>query len=119
MAYTDSTILSSVIASTSEQELPSINVPAGLVYSLRSLFGGHDNAGGGTYRLRIDTYTQGNFEYIFNSDSSSFTKGDIKTPVSIDVRGPALIQAFMTCDDATSGTGSIQVEYINSEGATN
>ena len=119
MAYTDSQTISATVASSSEVELNSINVPSGLVYTLTSLWSGHDNGGGGEIRLKIDTYTQGNFNYVMNGLSSSVSSSDIRTPVNIPVRGPALIQTFMTPDDATSGEGVIQVEYINSEGSTN
>jgi hypothetical protein len=119
MAYTDSTTISQTLATTSETELTSINVPSGLVYTLTSLWAGHDNGGGGEIRLAIDTYTQGRFQYVMNGLSSSVSSSDIRTPVNIAVRGPALIQTFATPDDNTSGEFVLQVEYINSEGSTN
>ena len=119
MAYTDNQNITATIASTSESTVGSLNISAGQSYTLTSLWAGHANGKGGTYRIAVDTYPQANFAYVVNGQDSQFEANEPAYPVNIRINGPAELTAYMTCADATSGIGRVSIGYINSEGPTN
>jgi len=120
MAFTDSQIMSSVVASASETQVAQIAVPAGRQYLLTALYGGHSS--GGSYRIAIDTYVSLQGEYLQNAPTGTAgsENGTNVYPVNINAIGPCTITGYVTNSNATTGTASIMVQYVNSgPGASN
>ena len=120
MAFTDSQVVSATVASTSETSLGTINVPAGRTYTITNLFGGHSS--GGQYRIAIDTYVSMQGQYMQNQadGNTSMATGATLYNTSIQAIGPCSIEGFVTNADATTGTASIMINYVDSgPGATN
>lgn len=117
MAFTDSQSFSAVIAATTESSMGTINVPSGRTYTITSLWGA--GAGGGIYKLSIDTYPSMQGVRVQNSSDPTHIGATIGYNENISVSGPAEISATMTNLSATSTTCRINMEYIDSAGATN
>jgi len=120
MAFTDSQVISATVASVSETSLGTINVPAGRTYTITSLFGGHSQ--GGTFRINIDTYVSMQGVYMQNQVSgiSSSDDGANQYRTNIAAIGPCTLTGYVTNAAATSGVGSIMINYVDSgQGATN
>lgn len=115
---TDSQIIDATVASVSETQVGTINVPAGRSYRLTGIFAGH--AQGGKCRISIDTYPSLQGSYIQNSTDITSTGPNLMTPLNINVNGPAEISGFVTNNGAGSSTARIMFQYIDSgAGATN
>ena len=117
MAYTDNQVMSATIASTSETSMGTINVPSGRTYTITSLWGA--GAGGGVYKLSIDTYPSMQGVRVQNADDPTQILNARPYSENISISGPAEISATMTNLSATSTVCKINVEYIDSAGATN
>ena len=115
---TDSQIVDATVASTSETQVGTINVPAGRSYRLTGVFAAH--AQGGKCRIAIDTYPSLQGSYIQNSTNITETASNLVTPLNINVNGPAEISAFVTNAGGGSSTARVMLQYIDSgAGATN
>jgi len=115
---TDSQIIDATVASTSETQVGTINVPAGRSYRLTGIFAAHGQ--GGKCRIAIDTYPSLQGSYVQNSTNILETAANLITPLNINVNGPAEISGFVTNAAATTGTARIMLQYIDSgAGATN
>lgn len=120
MPYTDSQTISAVVASVSETEVGQISVPAGRVYTLTNFFGGHSS--GGQFRIAIDTYVSMQGQYLQNQadGNTSMATGANLYNTSVRAIGPCTITGYVTNADATTGTASIMINYVDSgPGATN
>lgn len=120
MAFTDSQVMTSTVASASETQVAQIAVPAGREYLLSGLYGGHSS--GGEYRIAIDTYVSLQGTYLQNAVTglAGAENGASMYPVNIRAIGPCTITGFVTNANATTGTASIMVQYVNSgPGASN
>jgi hypothetical protein len=118
---TDSQIIEATVASTSETQVGTINVPSGRSYRLTGVFAAH--AQGGKCRIAIDTYPSLQGSYIQNStdiNSLTYTAAASPSPLNINVNGPAEISAFVTNSAAGSSTARVMLQYIDSGvGSTN
>ena len=120
MAFTDSQVISATVASASETEVGSVSVPAGRVYTLTNLFGGHSS--GGQFRIAIDTYVSMQGQYMQNQadGTTSSATGAILYNTSVRAIGPCTITGYVTNANASTGTASIMINYVDSgPGATN
>ena len=120
MAFTDSQVISSTVASASETSVGTINVPAGRTYTITSVYGGHSS--GGQFRINLDTYVSMQGQYLQNQadgNSSSQTGANLYR-TNIAAIGPCSLTGYVTNADATTGTASIMINYVDSgPGATN
>ena len=94
-----------------------INVPSGRTYTITSLWGA--GAGGGIYKLSIDTYPSMQGTRVQNSSDPTNVGATIAYQENISISGPAEISATMTNLSASSTVCKINMEYIDSAGATN
>ena len=117
MAYTDSQVFVATVASTSETSMGTINVPSGRTYTITSLWGA--GAGGGTYKIAVDTYPAMQGTRVQNSSDPTNIGATIAYNENISVAGPAEISATITNLSASSTACKINMEYIDSAGATN
>jgi len=117
MAFTDNQVFSATIATTSESSLSSINVPSGRTYTITSLWGA--GSGGGTYKISVDTFPSMQGTRVQNSDTPTNIGTTNSYSENISIQGPAEISATMTNLSATSAVCKINMEYIDSAGATN
>ena len=117
MAYTDSQVFSATVATTSETSLGTVNVPSGRSYLITSLWAGL--AGGGTYRIAIDTYPSMQGVRIANASDPTNIGANPPYSENISVSGPAEITVYVTNLSATSTRCVCNMEYIDSAGATN
>lgn len=118
MAYTDNQVFSATIAAANtETSMGQVNVPSGRSYTITSLWGA--GAGGGTYRIAVDTYPSIQGVRVQNSSDPTHTGANIAYNENISISGPAEISAYMTNLSATSTVCKINMEYIDSAGATN
>jgi len=117
MAYTDNQVFSATVASTSETSMGQINVPAGRSYTITSLWGAC--AGGGTYRIAVDTYPAIQGVRVANTSDPTNIGATIAYNENISISGPAEISAYVSNISATSTLCKINMEYIDSAGATN
>ena len=117
MAYTDSQVFSATVASTSETSMGSINVPSGRTYTITSLWGA--GAGGGTFKLSADTYPAMQGTRIQNSSDPTNIGANAAYNENVSIRGPAELSATITNLSATSTLCKINMQYIDSAGATN
>jgi len=120
--YSDSQTLdnsNTAIGTVSETSLGKINIPSGRTYQVTGLWCGAANGGGGTYRLKIDTYPQANFKYVMNGDSNIVTGDKILTQANIIINGPAELETLTTCLSATSGKQMFNIQYIDNASPTN
>jgi len=117
MAFTDTAVFSATLATLSESSLGNVNVPSGRTYTITSFWGA--GAGGGTYKISVDTYPSMQGVRVQNSSDPTNIGGTIKYSENISVQGPAEISATMTNLSTTSTVCKINMEYIDSAGATN
>jgi len=120
MAFTDSNVISSTVASAAETEIGQLAVPAGRVYSLTGIYGGHTS--GGEYSVKIDTYVslQGTFLQNAPTGIAGSENGARPYPINIEAIGPCTITGYVTNSNATTGKASIMIQYVNSgPGASN
>jgi len=117
MAYTDNQVFSATVASTSETSLGTINVPSGRSYTITSLWGA--GAGGGIYKISIDTFPSMQGTRVQNSDTPTNLGATIAYNENISISGPAEISATVTNLSSTSTLCKINMEYVDSAGATN
>jgi len=117
MAFTDNQVFSATLATTSESSLSSINVPSGRTYTITSLWGA--GSGGGTYKISVDTFPSMQGVRIQNSSDPTNIGANLSYSENISIQGPAEISATMTNLSATSVVCKINMEYIDSAGATN
>ena len=120
MAFTDSQVMSATIASSAKSEVSSISVPAGRVYSLTGIYGGHTS--GGNFSVTIDTYVSLQGEYLQNALTgiAGSENGARPYPINIEAIGPCTITGYVTNANASTGTASIMIQYVNSgPGASN
>jgi len=117
MAFTDSQSFSATINSTSETSMGQINVPSGRTYTITSLWGA--GAGGGIYKISIDTYPSMQGVRVQNSTDPTQIASTIAYAENIAISGPAEISATMTNLSSSSTVCRINMEYIDSAGATN
>jgi len=117
MAFTDNQVFVATVASTSETSMGTINVPSGRTYTITSLWCA--GAGGGVYKLSIDTYPSMQGVRVQNSSDPTNIGANIAYNENISISGPAEISATITNLSATSTSCKINMEYIDSAGATN
>jgi len=117
MAFTDNQVFSATIATTSESSLSSINVPSGRTYTITSLWGA--GAGGGIYKLSVDTFPSMQGVRVQNSSDPTNIAATRAYSENISIQGPAEISATMTNLSSSSTVCKINMEYIDSAGATN
>ena len=117
MAFTDNQSFSATIAATTETSMGTINVPSGRTYTITSLWGA--GAGGGIYKISIDTYPSMQGVRVQNSSDPTNIGATIGYNENISVSGPAEISATMTNLSSSSTVCRINMEYIDSAGATN
>lgn len=117
MAYTDSQIFSATVASTSETSLGSINIPQGRTYTITSLWCA--GAGGGIFKLSADTFPAMQGTRVQNSADPTNIGANIAYTENIQIRGPAELSATITNLSASSTLCKLNMEYIDSAGATN
>jgi len=116
MAYTDSQVLSATVATTAESSLGSFSIPAGRSYTITNLWTG---GVGGTFRIAVDTYPSMQGKYVQNSTAPTSIEGTNKHPVNIALSGPAELTGYVTQAAATSTVCKMEIQYIDSAGATN
>tara|TARA_R100000388_G_scaffold94408_1_gene81505 strand:+ start:1090 stop:1461 length:372 start_codon:yes stop_codon:yes gene_type:complete len=115
MTWSDSRVVSSTVASTSETQIGSdINVPQNQTWLLNGIFGSHPQ--GGTFRIAVDSLAGMNGVRIQNSvDGNSLSAGGNGSseiyPANFVVQGPAVIQMFTRNSAATSGTATAMINY--------
>ncbi len=114
--YSDSQVMNATVASTSETSLGSIQIPAGRQYVITSLWCG---GVGGTYRIEVDTYPSMNGQYVQNQGDPTNIGPSIKTDTNLAISGPATLSGYITNTASTSTSCNLQVNYIDSAGATN
>ena len=117
MAYTDNQVFSATVASTSETSLGTINVPSGRSYTITSLWGA--GAGGGIYKISIDTFPSMQGTRVQNSSDPTNIGATIAYNENISVSGPAEISCTVTNLSSSSTVCKVNMEYIDSAGATN
>ena len=117
MAFTDNQVMSPTLASTSETNLATVNVPSGRTYTITSLWGA--GAGGGTYRISVDTYPSMQGVRVQNSSDPTNIGANEAYNENISVSGPAEIKGYVTNLSASSTRCVINMEYVDSAGATN
>ena len=117
MAYTDNQVMSATVASTSETNLATINVPSGRLYTITSLWGA--GAGGGTFRISVDTYPSMQGVRVQNSADPTNIGANDPYSENIQVAGPAEIKGYVTNLSSSSTRCVINMEYVDSAGATN
>jgi hypothetical protein len=115
--YTDNQVFSAVVATVSETSLGTINVPSGRSYTITSLWGA--GAGGGTYKISIDTFPSMQGVRVQNSTDPTNIGANIAYNENISVSGPAEISATVTNLSASSTLCKINMEYVDSSGPTN
>jgi len=116
MAYTDSQVLSATVAATAETSLGSFSIPAGRQYTITNLWAG---GVGGTFRIAVDTYPSMQGNYIQNSTTPVEMGATDTHPVNIALSGPAELTGYITNTASTSTLCKLEVQYIDSAGATN
>ena len=114
--YSDSQVMGATVASTSETSLGSIQIPAGRQYVITSLWCG---GAGGTYRIEVDTYPSMNGVYVQNQSDPTNIGPSIKTDTNLSISGPATLSGYISNVSASSTACKLQVNYIDSAGATN
>ena len=117
MAFSDNQVFSAVVASTSETSCGSVNVPSGRTYTITSLWGA--GAGGGVYKISVDTYPSMQGVRVQNSSDPTNIGATLAYNENISIMGPAEISTTITNLSATSTNCKINMEYIDSAGATN
>ena len=117
MAFTDNQVISGTVAATTETTLSTVNVPSGRTYVITSLWGA--GAGGGTFRIAVDTYPSMQGVRVQNSSDPTNIGTTIAYNENISVSGPAEITGYITNLSNTSTLCKINMEYIDSAGATN
>jgi len=117
MAYTDNQTFSATVAATTETSMGTINVPAGRTYTITSLWGA--GAGGGTYKVLVDTFASMQGNRVQNSSDPTNIGATEAYSENIVCRGPCEISATITNQASTSTVCKINMEYIDSAGATN
>jgi hypothetical protein len=117
MAFTDNQVMIGTVASTSETNLATINVPSGRVFTITSLWGA--GAGGGTYRIAVDTYPSMQGVRVQNSSDPTQIGATLAYSENISVSGPAEIKGYVTNLSSSSTSCKINIEYVDSAGATN
>ena len=90
MAFTANQVMSATVASTSETNLATVNVPSGRTYTITSLWGA--GAGGGTYRISVDTYPSMQGVRVQNSSDPTNIGANEAYNENISVSGPAEIK---------------------------
>jgi len=124
MAYIDAQFISGTGSSSAntELELDSISIPSGITWKLNSIWCGTSGAGGGTYRISISTYPQGEFKFVqeglTNVSIGTATADTHATPLDTVIIGPAQISGLVT-NVATSKASRIQLTYMATGGPTN
>lgn len=110
-------MFSATVATASETSLGTVNVPSGRSYLITSLWAGL--AGGGTYRIAIDTYPS--MQGVRVANTSDPTNIATTNPYSenISVSGPAEITVYVSNISTTSTLCKCNMEYIDSAGSTN
>lgn len=110
--WSDSRLVSTNIASTTETEVGSLNVPKNQAWLLTSLWGAHPQKG--TYRMEIDSLPGMAGRYVFNSDDpdviGSATGSSNLNNLNFVVNGPATITFFGTPAAAAAGEAQIQLQ---------
>ena len=114
--YSDSQVMNATVASTSETSLGSIQIPAGRQYIISSLWCG---GVGGTFRITVDTYPSMNGSYVQNQDNPTNIGPSIKHDTNLSISGPATLTGYISNVAETSTSCNLQVNYIDSAGATN
>jgi len=117
MAFTDNQVFIQTIGSVSETSMGTVNVPSGRTYTITSLWGA--GAGGGTYKLSIDTYPSMQGVRVQNATDPTQIGSTLAYNENISISGPAEISATITNLSASSTVCKINMEYIDSAGATN
>ena len=122
MSYFDSQIIegtsSAVVGATTT--LGSISIAAGTQIVIRRIWAaGSDNA---VLKLRINTYPQAHFEYVFNAEYEGVLAGNnnwgAAYVTNIPVNGSAEITADVV-DQNGSKTCQVMLEYETTGGPTN
>jgi len=117
IAFTDNQVFSATVATVSETSLGQVNVPSGRTYTITSLWGAC--AGGGTYRIAVDTYPSMQGNRVANTADPTNIGATIAYNENISISGPAEISAYVSNLSATSTLCKINMEYVDSAGATN
>jgi len=117
MAFTDNQVFSATVATVSETSLGTINIPSGRTYTITSLWGA--GAGGGVYKISIDTYPSMQGVRVQNATDPTQIGSTIAYNENISISGPAEVSATITNLSASSTVCKINMEYIDSAGATN
>jgi hypothetical protein len=112
--WSDSRVLTATVASASETEVGSVNVPSNQTWLINGLFGAH--AQGGTFRIGIDSIPGMNGVRIQNSKVggvlSDAGNGSAEIyPANFVVQGPATVTMFTTNDAAGSATATAMINY--------
>lgn len=124
MAYKDGQNIrgaGSAVANT-EGSVGTISCPAGISWKLVDIWCGTAGGAGGTYRLRISTYPQAEFNFVQEglTDVSVATAGadTHATPMDTVIVGPADVEAFVSNVGAGLNS-SIQLNYMATGGPSN
>jgi len=90
---------------------------SGRTYTITSLWGA--GAGGGVYKISIDTYPSMQGVRVQNATDPTQIGSTIAYNENISISGPAEVSATITNLSASSTVCKINMEYIDSAGATN
>jgi len=117
--WSDSRVLSSTVASVSETEIGSVNIPANQQWLVTSVFGSHPQ--GGTFRVAVDSLPGMSGTFIQNSklnvSLSDAGNGSADVyPQNYVISGPATLSANVTNAAATTGTAKFMINYQVTQG---
>ena len=112
--WSDSRVLSATVASTSETEVGSVNIPSNQTWLINGLFGAHAQAG--TFRIAVDSLPGMNGVRIQNSvDPNSLSAAGNGSseiyPANFVVQGPATVTMFVSNLAAGSATAKCMINY--------
>lgn len=114
--YTDNQVLEATVASTSETSLGEFTIPSGRQYTITSLWGG---GAGGKFRISVDTYPSMQGSYVQNSSDPTNIGATNAYETNISIAGPATLTGYVSNASASSTACKLNIQYIDSAGATN
>ncbi len=112
--WSDSRVLTATVASVSETEVGSVNVPSNQTWLINGLFSAH--AQGGTFRIGIDSIPGMNGIRVQNSVDggtlSAAGNGSSEIyPANFIVQGPATVTMFTSNGGAGSAVATAMINY--------